>query len=254
MSIYFLESLLPSLTIQVRPSLLFEEFIFYAEQNLRSADLQQILRVRLLVDVLNIRSLFGGGPIDRRGNLQERELEQALLLREWFPESVFEVLEKSESDQDKLRHFSAVVSAFLYRESEELEGFLNYYFLFEWELRLVLAALRAGKIGRNFATLFQFEEASNPVVADILAQESSGRYEPPLQFAKLKNLIDGPEGNPESQYKAFIVWKFMQIEEMNKEPFSIDQILAYMIQLMLIEDWHALDEGKGITVLKALVG
>jgi hypothetical protein len=251
MSYYFLEISLPPLKIGARPEILFEDFIFRVELNLPQSDLKKIKKLRELIDLLNIRALFSGQKLDVRGNLSEKELDQALLVKDGFPEYVFDVLGRWETNSAKLQNFSALLAAFFKEEVKKATGFLKRYFTFEREYRLVLAAIRATKLGRDLTEALQFEELNDPFVAQILVQKDTGRYEPPVEYAELKEIFDSSGLDAGLQHKAFTEWKFARVEEMGMEPFSIDAILSYMVRLILVEDWQALDEEKGREALKA---
>jgi len=251
MSYYFLEILLPPLKIGARPEIAFEELVFRINVNLGKSDLKKVRKLRELIDLLNIRALLSGQKIDHRGNLSEKELDQALLVKDSFPQYIFDSLNRWETNSAKLQNFSALLAAFFKEEVKKAKGFLKQYFIFEREYRLVLAAIRASQMGRDFAETLQFEELNDPFVAQILVQKDTGRYEPPVEYAELKEIFisSGPDAG--MQHKAFTEWKFSRVEEMGLKPFSIDAILSYMVRLILVEDWQALDEEKGKEALKA---
>jgi hypothetical protein len=250
MSYYFLEISLPPLKIDARPEISFSEFVFRLEVNLHPKDLKKVKKLRQFIDLLNIRAMLGGQKLDPRGNLSEKELDQALLVKEGFPEYVFDVLGRWETNSAKFQNFSAVLAAFFKEEVKKSKGFLKNYFVFEREYRLVLTALRALNLGRDLAETLQFEELNDPFVAQILVQKDMGSYELPMEYAELKQIFASSGPDAGKQHKAFTEWKFAKVEEMAMKPFSIDAILSYMVRLMLVEDWQALDEERGKEALK----
>jgi hypothetical protein len=251
MSYYFLEISLPSLKIGARPEISFEEFIYRLEVNLQPTDLKKVRKFRQLIDLFNIRALLSGQKLDNRGNFSEKELDQAMLVKDGFPQYVFDILGKWETNSAKLQNFPALLAAFFKEEIKKAKGFLKKYFAFERECRLVLAAFRATKMSRDLAEVLQFEELNDPFVAQILVQKDTGRYEPPVEYAELKEIFEENGLDAGLKHKMFTEWKFSRIEEMGLKPFSIDSILSYMVRLILVEDWQALDEEKGKEALKA---
>jgi len=249
---YFLEASLPPLKIGVKPEITFEEFIYRLQINLSKSDWEKALKIRQLIDLLNIRALFSGQKLDHRGNYSEKELDEMLLVQEGFPQYVFDFLGQFETNAAKLRHFAGLLARFFLEEMNHAKGFIKKYFSFEREYRLVMSAIRAKSQGRDLNEVLQFEELSDPFVAQILVQKDAERYEPPMEYAELKELFISTGADPWEQHKAFTEWKYARIEEMSEGiPFTIDAILSYMVRLLLVEDWEALDEQQGREALKA---
>jgi hypothetical protein len=251
---YFLAISLPPLKIGIKPEISFEEFITRLQVNLSPSDWKKVLKLRMLVDLLNIRALLSGQKLDPRGNYSEKELDEMLLLKEGFPQYVFDFLDQFETNAAKLRHFGGLLATFFREEMQTAEGFLKWYFTFEWEYRLVLSAMRAKMYGRDFDEVLQFEDLNEPFVMQILVQKDMERYEPPMEFAELKELFASSGGDPWEQHKAFTEWKYARMEEIGSwDPFSIDAILSYMVRLLLVEDWQSLDEQQGREALETIV-
>jgi uncharacterized protein DUF2764 len=122
--------------------------------------------------------------------------------------------------------------------------------MFEREWRLVMIGLRAKELGRDVTKELQYEDFSDPIVAHILAQRDAPQYEPPPEYLELKELLLSCGSDPWQKLKVFAAWRFRKVEEMVDRPlFSIDWILAYMVRLLIIEDWNELDEKKGKMIL-----
>lgn len=247
---YFVVPSLPPLSMHDRPEITFEEFITRMTISLSKKDLEKTKILRLFVDICNIRALMMEEPIDPRGNLNEKELDEALLVQAGLPKYVFEFLDQFEKVPDKIRNFSGLVARYFNEEIAKEKGFLRAYFIFERESRLVLLALRAKRLGRDVAKELQFEDPTDPLVAQILAQKDSDSYDPPSEYADLKELIAACHGDPWKENKAFAEYRFKKIGEIAEgKLFSIDQILCYMAQLMIIEDLVELDEERGNMIL-----
>lgn len=248
---YFVAPSLPELVLGGRPDITFEEFQNRLEVNLTKEDFKKTLILRRFIDLNNIRSLLLEQPIDPRGTLNEKELDEALLIRNILPSYVFEFLDQYDQPLDIVKNFSGLLTRFFKEEIAAHEGFLRDYLIFERNWRLVMLGLRAKELGRDVVRELQFEDFSDPIVAQILAQKDAEQYEPPVEFMELKEILTSCGSDPWERYKAFAAWRFHKIEEMVKRPlFSIDWILAYMAQLIIVEDWNELDGGRGKLILE----
>lgn len=252
---YFLAASLPPIALGDKPDLSFEELVSRLAINIEQIDLQKTIVFRRSIDLNNIRALFLEDAIDSRGNLSEKELDQALLLQDGLPDYVFDFLDKFESVQEKLRFFPGVLAAYFREETSLQSGFLKRYLEFERAWRLVMVGIKAKELGRDLTEELQFEDSKDALVMDLLAQKDAVSYEPPPEFVSLKEkyLACGPD--PYLQFKEIAKWRFQRIEELVEEPlFSIDWILGYMAQLLLVEQWNELDPEKGEIILEAFVG
>jgi Protein of unknown function (DUF2764) len=249
---YFLIPSLPPLVLRELPDITFEKLAAQLEINLTKEDLEKTRVLRRFVDINNIRSLLLEEKIDPRGNLNEKELDEALLVKNILPPYVFDFLDQFEKTSDRIRHFSGLLSQYYKNEIPQAEGFLKKYLIFERECRLVLLALRAKKLGRDIVKELQFEDPTDPFVAQILAQKDAADYEPPEEYRELKELLAGCYGDPWLENRVFAEYRFKKIDEMSeKQLFTIDQILAYMAKLMIVEYLLELDEERGKLILNS---
>ena len=220
------------------------------ESTISEKDFEKVKLLRLFVDISNIRALLMEEPVDPRGNLTEKQLDEAIVVQYLLPQYVFDFLSQFEKVSDKIRYFSGLVALFFNQEIPKATGFLKDYLTFERESRLVLLALRAKRLGRDLVRELQFEDPTDPFVAQILSQRDAPQYEPPAQYAELKEIFLSCSGDPWQENRAFILYQFNHIEEISeKEQFTIDRILAYVAQLMLLESLSELDEEKGKMIL-----
>lgn len=250
---YYLAASLPPLEFSQRPEVSFASLKMALELNLSKEDLNKVRLLRLFVDLCNIRPLLQEEEIDPRGNLKEKELEEALLSETVFPDYVFDFLKEHETLSEKIRAFPFLLAKFFQEETPEQEGFLKEFFIFERQWRLVVLALRAKKLKRDLLKELQFEDLHDPFVMQILAQKDTEGYEPPSEYREIKEILESCGPDPWQQNKSLCVYRFNKIQEMISEfPFSIDWILAYLAQLMIIEYWNELDETKGRAILDTL--
>ncbi len=247
---YYLAASLPPLEFPSAQDVSFAGLRGALEFNLSKKDLQKVESLRLFIDISNIRPLLLEEEIDPRGNLDEKELDEALLVHNILPQYVFDFLDQYDTLADKLRYFSGLLAQFFAEEIPKQKGFLKAYFIFEREWRLVMLALRAKKLKRDLIRELQFEDFSDPFVAAILAQKDADQYEPPAEYKDLKELLDRCGADPWEQHKALLGYRFHKIQDLVEEqPFSMDGILAYLAQLLIIEYWHELSAEKGQMIL-----
>ncbi len=251
---YFLANSLPSIEIGESPDLSFVELGHMLDLNLGPEDKQKVVTIRHYFDLLNLRLLWLEQNPDPRGNYSEGELDEALLVREGFGDYVFDFLDKFEGRESRLRHFGEVVETFFREEVARHTGFLHDYFEFERELRLVMLGFRAKRLHRDVLVELQHEDPSDQIVAQIVAQKDTKEYEPPYGYESLKTLFEQHYDDPIALHKAMCHYRFNRVDTMIQEgPFSIEMILAYAVQLIIVEQWQELDAQEGEKILKAIV-
>lgn len=247
---YYLAASLPTLELGGKPDISSVELKNRLQINLSKEDWEQTVVFRRFIDIQNIRALFLEEPIDPRGNLNEKELDEALLIHNILPQYVFDFLGRYETVAEKLKHFAGLIALFYSEEIPKQKGFLARYLRFEREWRLVMVGLRAKALGRDVFRELQFEDPTDTIVAHILAQRDADEYEPPVEYRELKEIFENCASDPWELHKAIAAWRFHVIEQLVDKPlFSFDWILSYMAQLIIIEDWNELDEEKGIMIL-----
>ena len=72
----------------------------------------------------------------------------------------------------------------------------------------------------------------------------------PAEFKELERLLEDAGESPLEQYKAINRFKFRHFADLYLEkPFSMDALLVYVSQLILLESTFRLDEGEGRTLV-----
>jgi hypothetical protein len=247
---YFFSSALPHLTLGVKPELSFKEFREMVALNLPPDDIKKVQLLLAPIDLYNVKALWLGVPLDDRGTLVARDLEEALLVRDLLPAYLIDFLEQYDATADRLRNFSALYAA-LYRR--KWDGFLGRYYRFEREIALILTALRAKQAKRDLVRELQFEDPYDPLVAQILAQKDGEEYTPPVEYEDLKSLFVDNHLEPEKLGFALLKYRFDKIEEMEENGvFSMDHILGYAARLLIVEGWDQLDREKGVIAMEEL--
>lgn len=251
---YFLGTLLPELRLDEPPEIGFREYEQLLKENLTEKDLSRTRIIRNLFDILNLRLYWKGEPLDPLGNLDESGFEEALATRSMLPPYFFDFIDKHESPEERIRCFPELLATFFREEIRRATGFFKQYFILERELRLVLAAFRAKKLNRDILPDLQYEDPEDPFVAQILAQKDAPDYEPPEKYEELKSVFDKYSGKPLELQKAMFEFRIQKVEEMlGLEQFSADRILAYLVELMLVEKWQHLDKQKGIEIVDSML-
>jgi hypothetical protein len=247
---YFLIAAFPPLILGVKPELSYKELMDLLVLNLTAQDREKVEELLFPIDLYNMRAFWLGEPFDERGHLKEKELEEELLIQEGLPLFVVEFLEKYESTEDRVRYFASLYAS-LYREQQaKFAGFLRKYAQFERDLRLVLVGLRAHKTGKDLLRELQFEDPTDPWVAEILAQKDMPDFTPPREFEDLKSIFIENYDQPQALNRAILEYRFNKIEEMEEiQDFSIDRVLAYVAKFILADSLANLDKEKGMEQL-----
>lgn len=252
---YFLGTSFPTLVIGAKPQITFSELRELLRANLTPVDWEKFLDLLRLIDLSNIRASWIGAPFDELGNFTPKELEEALLVEDGLPEFVHEYLDRYDSIEERLRYFPSLYSSlFLAMQEKYPRGFLHEYYGLERETCLTLTALRAKRFGRDVMRELQFEDPTDPLVAEILAQKDAPEYTPPFEAQRLKAIFQRCVDDPKELYKALLEYRFEKLEELEEEngPFSIDAVLGFAARLLLVEAWEKLDGPQGIELIEHL--
>ena len=243
---FFLGSVLPPLKMGSKPDLPFENLMELFRENLKQKDLKKVTLIRLYIDLKNVRQLLMKQPLDPRGNLTEKELDEALLNRDGLPEYLFEYFDGYETEAEQIRNYSQVFIQFFKEMEKKEKGFLKFYFSFEREWRLILTGYRAKKLGADPTVELQHEDFTEPLVAQILAQKDAPFFEFPFGYEELDEKLKGIQMSPKEQYETMAAFRFHRLADKTQDhPFQIDYVLGYFVSQMIIEDWNALDEKQG---------
>ncbi|MGB7978037.1 MAG: DUF2764 family protein [Chlamydiales bacterium] len=247
---YFLITAFPPLTIGATPEMSFKELLSLFDLNLTAQDLEKVKELLRPVDLYNIKALWLGVPLDDRGQLQAKDLEEKLLVMDALPEFLIDYLQTYESTEERLRYFPLLYVS-LYRDLDpHLPAFLLQYFRFERELRLVLTGLRAKRSGKDLVRELQFEDPTDPLVADLLAQKDASDYVPPREYEDLKTIFMENSYDPRKIDRAVLEYRFKAIGEMvEPQDFGIDRVLSYAARLLIAETLGEPDKEKGIEQL-----
>lgn len=247
---YFLSSSLPQLSLTAECDLEWPEFAFLLENNLSSKDLEKVHAVRRLYDLDNLRHFWLEEPFDRFGNYSENDLEDAILTREGLPEYVYSFIEDYDTTEKRLKAFPELTVRYFQEEIKQASGFLLDYLELERSIRLVLVGVRAKMMQRDLLYEMQFEDPLDDFVQQIIAQKDAKAFEPPYGFEDLSPIVHTHKDNPTELHKGLLEYRMKRLDahyEINL--FSLDRILGYLAQYILIQKWQALDEGQGLSII-----
>ena len=253
---YFLATSLPKLQIGVPPDIDFQEFQTLLLENLNEGDYEKTRYIRWFYDIENIRRYWMKEPLDYWGNLEINDLEEALLSKEEgdLPKYVYNFFDIHPSLDERLPLFPQLLVTYYADLEKKTNGFLKKYAQFERNLRLTLTAFRARKLGRDLAKELQFENPEEDLIVQLMAQKDSKTFIPPVEFEDIKGLLEGHYTSPLELQKALLEYRFEKIEEMvNFDEFSIDRILAYIVQYIMCDKWMLYDSQKGSEILDTIV-
>ncbi len=251
---YFVSTLLPTLSFEASPDLTFAELDRLFRDNLTAKDYEKTLLIRRFFDLLNLRAWWKGEPLDTRGVLPSGALEEAVGGRTGFPDYVYEFIDRHPKTEDRLRHFPFLLAKFFQSVEEVSDPLLRHYLFFERELRLVMVAFRAKKLGRDLSLELQYEDPEEELVAQLLAQKDADSYELPEKYQSLKALFEQHGDHPLllqrglDQYRYDTLEGFVDMADL----FSIERLLVYLLQFVIVEAWFTLDRTKGAQIVDTI--
>lgn len=251
---YFVTSSFPEIHIGARPDMSFSEASHLFSEMLAPSDLEKTRVIRRYYDLQNIRAFWLDQEFDSHGNYDRAEMERAFLLYMGFPDYVFEFLDQYSDVKSRLLHFPELVSRYYSVETAKASGFLKTYLTFEHEWRLTLAAFRAKKLNRDLVPELQYEDPDDLVVAQILAQKDAKSFEPTEGYEELKPIFEKFQEAPLELHQALCDYRFNKINQfLGLDLFSIDRVLGFEAQLILVEKWMELDQKKGREIMDSIV-
>lgn len=253
MRYYFALLSLPELSFDCKPEISFEELKDFFVLNLSTKDIEKFFFLLRPIDLYNIKAFWLGMPLDDRGALEAKDLEEMLLVQDGFFPDLTNYLTLYETTLDRLRYFHSLLSSFFQEARLESNRFLREYFHFERKTLLVLTALRAKQIGRDLVKELQFEDVSDPFVAYLLAQKDSEELTVPQEFENLKILFVENSQDPKELNRAILQYRFEKIEEIEQSSsFSLEQVLGYAARFLIVDGVFRQSHENGDLAVEAL--
>jgi hypothetical protein len=242
MRYFYIGTMLPTLTFDQPSEISYTDFLRLLNDNLNRKDYRQTLVIRRMYDLLNIKSLWQREPLSPYGSLDTNEIHEGLLNQVTFSGYVYNFLDRYESTEERLRHFPSLLSDFFRKEIRGTEGILRDYLKFERELRLVLTAFRARKLGRDLSVELQYENPDEDFIAQLLAQKDAKEFDPPEDYEGLKTIFEKSGNDPLMLQRSLDEYRFNFIEGLvdMADLFSMKRVLVFMLELLIVERWSAI--------------
>ena len=252
---YFLLCSLPTIEIGVKPYVTFVELENYLKWNLSEQDKMTLVKFREYLDIKNLKNLWMNRELDPRGNLDSKAIHELALREDLIPQYILDFMNKYPSVEERISNFSVIEIAFIKRCIRYPKSdFLQSYFTFKRETKLVLTALRAKTLKRDISIELEGEDFDDDFVQAILAQKDEKVYQPPKEYEELRDIYLKYREDPKALYKAYLEFCFNRYTEFSeKDPFTIDQILGYLANLILVEDYYNLDQERGNLIVQSLL-
>lgn len=252
---YYVGTILPPLSLDSQPEIPFEKLETLLRDNLSECDFEKTLALRKFYDIVNLRALWREEEFDSRGQISDYEMREALISQSYFPPYVFAFIERYPKIKDRLHHFPYLLSKAFSESESDKDPFLREYLSFEREVRLVMTAFRAKRMGRDLNVEFQYEDPDEDLIAQLLAQQDANVYEPPEKYKDLKLIFDKHGDDPMALQKAIDQYRFDKTDQLvdMADTFSIERILAYLVQFMIVEKWSEIDKEKGTQIVDRII-
>ena len=246
----FIGTSLPPLKIDEKPDITFTELLGLLKDNLSVADFKKIEQVQNFFNVRNIRLVLEDSEIDPYGSLDKNELEDALLEDNVLPSYVIDFLNQYPTKEERLKFFPSILATYFRKEGKAASGMLKAYLQLERQMRLIAVAFRAKQLSWDIAKALQFEDPNEDFIAQLLVQKNSSTFLFPEGFEELEKIFQASYDDPLVLHKALLEYRFNKLEQsVEFDVFSLDRMIAYFIQLVLIEKWQRLDQQKGIEII-----
>ncbi|PCI94531.1 hypothetical protein COB11_03710 [Candidatus Aerophobetes bacterium] len=254
MTYYYISSALTPLEYGDTPDMTFHFLFEKYKENLSESDMKQLSVLRKKFDLMNIKRLLRHEEIDTRGNLDQKELEEALSTEGYFDQYVFDFLNRFDEDADKILNFPELLNRFFIDEEEKASGFLKNLLGNQRKWRLILTGYRTKKQKGDISKQLSFEDPFDPITAMILSQKDSPHFEAPEGSEELSEMLMTTKESPMQQFRRFAEFRFRKIKEIVEDRlFSLDYLIAYAVQVIILEDLHALSKEEGEKVLNTIV-
>jgi hypothetical protein len=251
MKYYFLASYLPEILrddIKIRVSLgdLLEERFHIPEP-----DWKEIELVLLGRDVLVLEKLLSGKTVSISHSLFSVEFWQDQIKSpKEGPEFVLDFLRSTDLRSVGFKEIDRLYAGyFLHALGTTANEFVRDYFIFQQNLRNVVAALRARQKGLDSSEYLIGEGE----VVNILSSSTAEDFGLSLEFPWIESLIKAETPHERQAMVEQIQWDYLD-EHAGPDPFDFRVIFAYLLKLEILERQLALSEDKGMEIVRRLGG
>jgi hypothetical protein len=251
MKYYFLASYLPEIQrddIKIRFSLgeLLEEAFHIPEPDWREIELVLLGR-----DVLVLEKLLSGKTVSIGHSLFTLEFWQdQIKTPKEGPDFVLDYLRNTDLRSIGFREIDKLyASYFEYVLGATTNDFVRDYFIFQQNLRNVVAALRARQKALDPSEYLTGEGE----VVTILSSSTAEDFGLSTEFPWIESLIKEETPHQRQAVMDEAQWDYLD-EHAGPDPFDFRVILAYLLKLEILERQLALSEDKGMEKVRRLGG
>jgi hypothetical protein len=223
---YFFITFLPSLSFDAVPELSLHEVEFFLRLNLSHGETKVVEQLYSLYDLENIRSFFMDLPMTAVANIPHDDLREMLENDECPIPALEPFFSEYHTLEQRKLHVQELIRVFFKAPSSSLPPFVRKYFWIEHISRCLMAHLRAKALGKTFE-----------IDAEELGFDIHDTKSWPDLYVPLLSMWQSRQESPLDLEQSFSKWKFDTIAALTSEmvPFSFDSILAYLLQLRLVE-------------------
>ncbi len=136
---------------------------------------------------------------------------------------------------------------YLYALAQSQNPFLRAYLQFEWDLRNLLAAVRARRLGKPPAEAVVGEGE----VAEALSRSGAEDFGLGRQWPWLEKLLAIQDPQALRDAVEGVLWDYLE-ENRGEDPFDFRAILVYLLELLLLESRLGLSQEEGAALLQKL--
>ena len=251
MKYYFLASYLPEIhrdDIKIRitlDNLLEERF------HVKESDWKEIELVLLGRDVLVLEKLLSGKtPAIEHSVFSLEFWQDQIKSPKEGPEFVLDYLRSTDLGSIGFKEIDRLYAAYFeYALGATANDFVRGYFIFQQNLRNIVAALRARQKGLDPSEYLTGEGE----VVDILSSSTAEDFGLSGEFPWIESLIKAETPHERQAMMEEIQWGYLD-EHAGHDPFDFRVILAYLLKLEILERRLALSEEEGIVKVRRLGG
>ncbi len=228
---YFLIPFLPPLSIEALPEMSLGEVEFFLQQNLSTHEMATVHQLYAIYDLENIRSFFLDLPMAAIGSIPSEDLREMLENDECPLPMLAPFFARHPSLEERKRHAHELVQQFFTALPPFLPAFVRQYFWVEHTSRQLMAYLRAKALGKTY-----------DINGEELGFDPSNAQHWPALFTPLLSLWQPHHRSPLTIEHGYAKWKFDTIGALcaDSPPLSLNILLAYLLQLRLVESRRAL--------------
>jgi hypothetical protein len=249
---YYLAISLPELDLNARPLISFQQLMDEMRMNLAASDLKQIEQLQLYNDLVTLENSLMGEPPDSRSSLTALELKEAIKLQEHFSDDVFEFFQRFPEISDQVKNFPILYSTY-FSKSLWAHPKIAQMVMHERQFRLFVLGYRTIRYQRSVDHEFRFEDLTDQDVEMILSDNPAATLLDEVRLRRLKEQLDHAQSAIEvRRYLAAFRLAYYQ-EILNFHPFDLIGLIAYMMQLSVIEDLQVNNPQKGLEIFQYIL-